>query len=159
MNSIGAALFILGGLSACHRPFASAEQSFEGECWPMGDTLDLSFNNEDTSQVLQLWFPLTLTEAYSYNNIYLQAELTPPSGETSVLPARFPLAEADGTWLSDGKGAELKFDLLMSGGLRFNQKGNYRIRCYQYMRDSLLCGVKSAGITLDIAAADSASGQ
>jgi gliding motility-associated lipoprotein GldH len=154
------ALLMLGGLSGCSRPYATMEQEFPGACWDMGDTLTLRFENTDTAKVYQLWFPLVLTDAYAYNNLYLHAEVTPPSGERSVLPARFPLMEADGTWKGEVQGKEVKFDLLMAGAIRLNQVGGYEIKCYQYMRDSLLCGVQSAGITLDVRqASDSAAVQ
>lgn len=147
-------MLVLAG-SGCNRPFASMEREFDAACWDLKDTLDLRFDNKDTSQVYQMWFPLTLTEDYGYSNIYLHAELTPPSGETTVLPASFPLMGADGAWAGESQGKTVKFDLLMAGAIRLNQTGSYRIRCYQYMRDSVLCGVQSAGITLDVRKADS----
>jgi gliding motility-associated lipoprotein GldH len=157
--ALGICLFALIGLSGCQKPFAAVERSFEGACWDMRDTLDLSFENADTSQVFQMWFPVVVTESYAYNNLYLHVELTPPSGERSVLPARFPLTQADGSWNGEVSGKEAKFDLLMAGGIRLNQKGTYRVRCYHFMRDSVLCGVKSAGITFDQRSADSTAAQ
>jgi gliding motility-associated lipoprotein GldH len=149
----------LGGICGCNDPFASAEKEFGEGCWSIADTLTLRFENTDTTKIYQLWFPLTLTDAYAYNNLYLHAELTPPSGDRSVLPARFPLMEADGAWKGEVNGDEVDFNLLMAGAIRLNQVGSYQIKCYQYMRDSLLCGVKSAGITLDVRQADTSSVQ
>lgn len=133
----------------CNSPHASVSQDFQGGCWNMSDTLDLSFENADTNQVYKLWFPLTLTGTYTYNNIYLRAILIPPTGAPSILPARFALSAEDGTWLTEADGDEAPFDLLLSGAIRFNQKGTYQVRLLHYMRDSVLCGVKSAGITID----------
>lgn len=142
-------LVVLG----CNQPLHSTSSEFEPGCWKMQDTLQLSFNNQDTSQVYTLWFPMVFNEDYPFNNIHLRATLKPPASPEVLLPARFELTDADGKWMTEKEGSTIPFDLQMSSGLRLNQVGEYTIRLYHYMRDSSLCGVVSAGIALDKAIA------
>ena len=137
-------------LASCGAPFSSVSKEFENECWLMQDTLELSFENKDTAQVYSMWFPIVFNDDYAFNNIHLRATVQPPSGETSLLPARFSLVSPTGDWLTEKDGAEIPFDLLVGEGMRFNQVGKYRIRLYHYMRDSSLCGIERAGIMLDV---------
>ena len=143
-------LFVMLG---CNKPQYSATSEFETGCWQMQDTLQLSFDNQDTSQVYALWFPIVFNEDYSFNNIHLRATLKPPTSPEVLLRARFALMDADGKWMTEKEGNTIPFDLQMSSGLRLNQIGEYKIRLYHYMRDSSLCGIASAGIALDKAIA------
>lgn len=139
--------------SGCNRPFATATKAFENACWPMTDTIEVNFENADTSQVYVLWFPLEVeAEDYAYNNIHLRASVTPPSGKPVLIPARFGLVDPTGEWMSEDVGERVGFQLLLSSGLRFNQVGPYKVRLYHFMQDSSLCGVTSAGITIEKAA-------
>jgi|GEM_PF-2545173 gliding motility-associated lipoprotein GldH len=135
---------------ACESPLASVNKSFDDGCWPIQDTLEVEFDNKDTSQVYSLWFPLEVeAEDYPYNNIHLRAAIQAPSGSTTVIPARFGLMDPTGEWLSEDVGERVGFQLLLSSGLRFNQSGTYSIALYHFMQDSSLCGITSAGITLE----------
>lgn len=115
----------------------------------MEDTLKLEFDNEDTSKVFMLGFPIVVSEEYAFHNIYLKAILKAPSGDESAIPGEFVLADPAGVWLSEPSGDLITFQLNVGEGLRFNQKGKYSLRLYHYMRDDMLCGVQQAGIALD----------
>ncbi len=135
--------------SACTDSRIKAELELETQCWTVADTLELKFSNSDTSAVYQLYFPVVFLETYPYNNVYLRAQVTSPSGDQNILPARFQLSAPNGEWYTEPSGEELPFDLGISDGLRFNQEGEYSIALYQYMQDENLCGVSSVGIVLE----------
>lgn len=143
--------WLLISLNACDSHLASTDREIPGDCWAASDTLDLVFSNTDTSKIYQLYFPLTLTEEYSYNNIYLRAIVRAPSGAENVLPARFDLASPNGEWQSEVSGDEIPFTLNLGEGLRFNQTGDYTLRFFHFMRDETLCGVRKIGMVLDLA--------
>lgn len=142
-------LILLGTLQSCSSHFAETEMEFEGVCWQASDTLRLDFESEDTSVVYALTFPITVDDDYPFNNIYLHTILRSPSGEESVIPSEFVLMDRTGAWFSEPEGETVPFQLIVSDGLRFNQKGKYSLRLCHYMRDAELCGVQSAGIRLD----------
>ena len=147
---LSAALILLLLFSACGGShFAKTETQLENECWAASDTLDLSFENSDTSQAYQLYFPITFTEDYPYNNLHLRAVVIAPSGEKNILPSRFDLAAPTGEWFSDPSGDEIPFTLNIGEGLRFTQQGTYTIRMYHYMRDNEVCGVRKIGMVVD----------
>ena len=145
-----AVIFLSVFLPSCSGPAAETENEFDGDCWSMRDTVFLDFDNPDTSSIYQLYFPVTFTEDYSYNNVYLHALVISPSGDQNLLPARFDLMDRQGNWFSDPSGDEIPFKLKMEDGLRFNQLGNYQVKFFHYMRDEPLCGVAKAGIVLDL---------
>ena len=141
---------LLISFSACEPShLAIQEREVPGECWAAADTLHLTFSNQDTSQVYQLYFPITLTEDYPYSNIYLHAIVRAPSGAENVLPSRFDLASPDGKWETEVSGDEIPFTLNLGEGLRFNQIGDYTFRLYHFMRDEPLCGIRKIGMVLD----------
>ncbi|MFM2376801.1 MAG: hypothetical protein RLZZ165_1898 [Bacteroidota bacterium] len=143
---MGAALMIL---SSCSKHFAEKEARFENACWAANDTLRLEFESKDTSQVYALAFPLAVTEDYPFHNIYLRAVVTPPSGDRSILPGEFILADRSGAWLGEPSGDVVRFVLKVGDGLRFDQVGTYGIMLVHFMREELLCGVDAVGILVD----------
>jgi gliding motility-associated lipoprotein GldH len=137
-------------LSGCSSHWASTENEFEGGCWEATDTLRLDFESDDTSKVYALSFPIVLSDDYPYHNIYLRAIMESPSGDKSVIPSEFVLADRTGAWLSEPDGDLIPFQLTVADGLRFNQQGKYVVRLYHFMRDPRICGIQSAGIALDV---------
>jgi gliding motility-associated lipoprotein GldH len=135
--------------TGCSSHWAETETQFEGVCWQASDTLKLEFESKDTSKVFELGFPITVDDDYPFNNIYLHAILTSPSGDASVIPAEFVLTDPSGAWLTEVDGEHATFELKVADGLRFNQKGKYTLRLYHYMRENELCGVERVAIALD----------
>ena len=146
-------LAFLAGLivcsTGCSTHWANTTTDFDAGCWDVKDTLNLEFESNDTSKVYALGFPITFSDDYPFNNIYLHAILRSPSGEESNIPAEFVLSDPAGNWLSEPEGDLIPFQLKVSDGLRFNQTGKYTLRLVHFMRDDALCGVQSAGIFLD----------
>lgn len=152
MRRLTTVICLLLGLSVasgCSSHWAEAKATFEGSCWNLGDTISLDFESTDTSKVFALGFPLTVDDDYPFNNIYVHAILTAPSGDASVIPAEFVLADRTGNWLTEASGEQATFDLKVADGLRFNQLGKYKLRLFHFMRDPQLCGVEQVGISLD----------
>ncbi len=141
-------------MQSCQKHWAESGQNFDAGCWEATDTLLLSFDNTDTNQVYRLQFPLEVTEDYPFNNIYLRAILTSPSGEASVIPSEFKLSSNAGEWYSEPKGDIIPFNLSIADGLRFNQVGAYTVKLFHFMRDDQVCGINRAGIALDQATAN-----
>lgn len=144
---LGCCLLVLS--MGCGSHWADMETDFEGGCWEASDTLRLEFENSDTSKVYALGFPITVSDDYPYHNIFLRAILEAPSGDRSLIPSEFILADPTGAWLAEPDGDLIPFQLTVADGLRFNQIGKYTVRLYHYMRDARICGLQSAGITLD----------
>lgn len=136
-------------LQSCQKHWAEMSMEFEAACWNAEDTLSISFESMDTSQVYQLEFPLEVTEDYPFSNIYIHAILVSPSGDESRIPSSFELCSNAGLWYSKPEGDMIPFHLKISDGLRFNQQGTYQLKMFHYMRDNQICGVQKAGIALD----------
>ncbi len=143
------AMVFMAMLAGCTSHWANTSTDFEAGCWNASDTLSLEFENQDTGQVFVLGFPLVVSEDYPFHNIYLRATLKAPSGDETMIPGEFVLADPTGQWLSEPSGDLVTFQLNVGDGIRFNQKGKYLVRLQHYMRDAQLCGVVRAGISLD----------
>jgi gliding motility-associated lipoprotein GldH len=140
-------IFLLYSCNPGH--IASTATTMDNDCWSMQDTLRMTFENTDTQQVYQLYFPMTFTEDYTYSNLYVRAAVRAPSGEENVLPSRFDLTTPAGEWESEPSGEEIPFTLNLGEGLRLNQTGEYTISLYHFMRDEQICGVREVGLVLD----------
>lgn len=137
------------GVSACgDSSVASMNSDIKGGCWNMIDTLDLTFENTDTSKVYRVQFPLTFTDAYSYRNIYLRILVQPPSGPAGGEAFNFDIQDEYGEWYGDFDGESATYDLELPDPFRMNQLGTYRFRLVHFMRDVSLCGITGAGIRL-----------
>lgn len=124
------------------------EKIFTASCWSYNDTLTYQYENQDTAGILEFRFPVTFTEAYTYNNVYLRLEVTTPGGNTQIVPNQFFLQDATGAWRGEKEDGKIPLVLKVGDGVKLNQPGSYRFRLYHYMQDSLLCGIVKAGVQL-----------
>ena len=136
-------------LASCNGHWQSAALKPEGGCWNVKDTLRLSFESLDTVNAYALSFPLTVSEDYPYNNVYLQATLVSPSGDTAMIPAEFVLTGPSGAWLTEVNGDLATFQLNVGDAIIFKQSGKYAVSLLHYMREGELCGVQSVGVAID----------
>lgn len=148
------ALISVAMVQGCSSHWADEVHEFGAECWTIGDTIGLEFENEDTAQVYRMSLPVVLSQDYPFHNIYLRVQVQSPSGDVTVIPAEFQLADRAGVWLTETKGDLAPFELVMVEGMQFSQVGTYRLGLYHYMRDEQLCGVESAGIAIDAVSQD-----
>lgn len=138
--------FLLALLSSCDNSLARQEQSFPDACWDLTDTLELVYENSDPNLKVQVVAPITFTEDYSFNNLYLRMVAIAPSGQVSVLPYEYELMDVQGNWYGDVSGKKASFELPLSVNQVFPESGSYRFRIYHFMQSPELCGISKAGI-------------
>ncbi|MCB9231543.1 MAG: gliding motility lipoprotein GldH [Bacteroidia bacterium] len=146
-NFAGLILLMLWA-GGCKSPLAHTDQSFEGACWALSDTLSLEFENSEPGKSVKIVAPVTFNQDYPFNNLYLRMEAIAPSGTKSVLPYEYQLMSVTGEWYGDISGDRAKFDLPLSQDQVFPENGTYRFRIFHFMQTDDLCGVESAGISV-----------
>ena len=108
------------------------------------------FTITDTVALYNLYVVLRHTDAYRYNNIWLNVGTQAPAD--SVRYQRFDLqlgSDATG-WEGTGMGDiwELRKSITR-GPFKFNKAGNYKFSVAQIMRENPLPGIISIGIRLE----------
>ena len=140
--------FISAGLYGCKgKVIAESETNFESNCWEIADTLELSFENSDTNQPVQLLTSVTFSEEdYPFRNIFLKMVVVSPSGMEDLVDYRYEVMDVAGNWFSNPSGGKVSFELPLAQTQRLREMGVYQFWVYQFMEGTTLCGVHKAGI-------------
>ena len=142
-----ACLFIIG----CEESSLYQKVVFLPEqAWSYNNRPVFNFNITDTTSSYRVFFIIRHTDAYEYNNIWIQVASHLP-GETTSRSNRFniPLAN-EKQWL--GTGMDDIYDhrvLLYPQPVKFKKTGNYSIEFKQDMRVDPLQHVMNVGLRLE----------
>jgi len=120
------------------------------QSWGYKDANNFVFHISDTASRYRVFFVMRHTDAYEYNNIWIQIASQLP-GDSTWRKDRFniPLANEKG-WL--GTGMDDLFDhrvLLYPQPVAFRKPGNYQLEIKQDMRVDPLEHVMNVGLRLE----------
>lgn len=120
------------------------------QSWGYKDANSFNFQISDTTSRYRVFFVIRHTDAYEYNNIWIQIASQLP-GDSTWRKDRFniPLANEKG-WL--GTGMDDLFDhrvLLYPQPVAFRKPGNYQLEIKQDMRVDPLEHVMNVGLRLE----------
>lgn len=119
---------------------------FPEQSWLSSDTASFNFNIEDSS-FYKIYFVVRHTDAYHYNNIWLNMTVKDPD-TTYVLRREFVLAD-NSRWLGSGMGDVFEHRLAFSNTASRFKPGNYQFKMVQAMREDPLENVINVGIRLE----------
>lgn len=120
----------------------------ENGVWAYVDTLNFSFNIEDTSHYYDLFLSVNHSPEFSNQNLYSRIYTSFPDGTEAVDTISLELTNKFGMWLGDCTKASCKLDLLLKGKTKFRHTGKYVLRLEQYNRVDSLAGIQSIGIMI-----------
>jgi gliding motility-associated lipoprotein GldH len=128
---------------ACHPDSWTARKSFSQNNWAYSDSLVIEPLIEDTSSIHSTEIEISLKENYPFSNLFIREEITTPSDSSFVHIQEFQLMNEEGSWIQkpDVFG-NIKFTLPLLSGIKFREKGKWKISCKQYMRTDSLEGIK-----------------
>jgi len=108
-----------------------------------------SFLITDTTAAYDTYIVLRHTDAYKYNNIWLNIGIQPPADSMRYQKIDMPLGTDANGWMGTGMNDiwEIR-QPLFSQALRFKKGGTYNFTITQIMRDNPLPSVMSAGLRL-----------
>jgi gliding motility-associated lipoprotein GldH len=118
--------------------------------WQQNFTATGDFIITDTVAAYSIYLVLRHTDAYQYNNIWLNVGLQPPGDSMHIQKINLVLGNDANGW--EGSGMNDIWDLrkLLNGGpRRFKQPGKYCFSISQIMRDNPLLHIMSAGLRIE----------
>lgn len=117
--------------------------------WQNNFTAKGTVNISDTTAAYNIYIIIRHTDAYVYNNIWLNVGLQPPGDSMQFQKLNLTLGNDAAGWEGSGMNDIWEVRKLISGlPKRFMKKGEYNFSIQQIMRDDPLSGIMNAGIRL-----------
>lgn len=152
LRKIHFALLLLSGaaffFSACGRINVYEENTpIPGYKWQQNFAAKGSFKIEDTTSAYSIYIVLRHTDAYKYNNIWLNVGMQPPGDTMFFQNVNLTLANDANGWEGSGMNDIWEVRKIVNGQpRRFIKAGEYKFSITQIMRDNPLPGIMSAGL-------------
>ena len=141
-------------LAACSIPSGVFEkdvtiprQQWEGSFKPR---IDFIVKEEDTASLYNVYFVIRHSDAYSYNNIWIQGTILQP-GDTATKSERYDLTLATNEkgWLGAGMDDIYEHRVLIQPETKFSKPGTYSFVIAQIMREDPLKHILNVGIRVE----------
>jgi gliding motility-associated lipoprotein GldH len=118
--------------------------------WQQNFSARGDFIISDTVSVYSIYLVLRHTDAYQYNNIWLNIGLQPPGDSMYIQKVNIKLGDDANGWEGTGMNDiwELR-KLLNVEPRRFKKSGKYNFNISQIMRDNPLSNIISVGLRLE----------
>lgn len=118
--------------------------------WKSNFIIQGSFTITDTTSAYIIYLVLRHTDAYKYNNIWLNIGLQPPGGSLVKQQVDLKLGDDANGWEGNGMNDIWELRKLLNGEpRRFKKAGEYRFTISHIMRDEPLVHVMSAGLRIE----------
>jgi gliding motility-associated lipoprotein GldH len=150
-------LFICLLLVAYARSFSSCKQIdvYEKNTvipqyeWKPGFTARGSFLIKDTSSTYNVYLVLRHTDAYQYNNIWLNIGMQPPGDSMNMQKVDIRLGNDASGWEGSGMNDIWEIRKLLTRHYPMKKAGTYNFTISQVMRDDPLRNVMSVGLRIE----------
>ena len=115
--------------------------------WASAKRVSTMFDVQDTAAYYNLYIIFTHTDAYHYNNIYLNITTIAPGDTAITVQKQLQLAKNNYGWLGTAMDDIIEHRVLLNerGPVKL-KKGNYTFVLQQAMRENPLTGVINAGM-------------
>ncbi|MBS1510909.1 MAG: gliding motility lipoprotein GldH [Bacteroidetes bacterium] len=146
-----AVVFLLFRLTSCTQiNVFEKDTTIPGYNWKSSFEVKGSFTITDTASAYTTYLVLRHTDAYQYNNIWLNVGIQPPADSMHYQKVDMQLGSDATGWMGTGMNDiwEIR-QLLFNQAVRFKKPGNYNFTITQIMRDDPLPAVMSAGLRLE----------
>ena len=118
--------------------------------WSSSFIVSGNFIIKDTVSAYSIYLVLRHTDAYKYNNIWLNIGLQPPGDSLIKQKVDLQLGDDVNGWEGTGMNDIWEVRKLLNGQpRRFKQAGNYNFSISQIMRDNPLANIMSVGIRVE----------
>ena len=117
--------------------------------WQSDFAVTGTFNIEDTLSAYNLYLVLRHTDAYQYNNIWLNVGLQSPGDSLYYQKVDLSLGNDASGWEGTGMNDIWEVRKPLAQNKRFKRKGEYNFSILQVMRDNPLLHIMSAGLRVE----------
>jgi len=137
-------------LSACGPNYLfEEEKSIPDRRWTYADTLDFTFNVEDTTALYNLFVHFVYADTFPNQNVYVKFHTRFPDGKRLSKPLSFDLFDPIGNPTGKCSGGECSTQIGIQQNAFFNQAGAYTITLEQFGRRDPLPGLKTVGFSIE----------
>jgi gliding motility-associated lipoprotein GldH len=124
--------------------------SFPGHQWSSDNKPEIEFEITDTTSLYNIYVVLRHTDAYRYNNIWLNVYTQVPGDTIRRQRLDLRLATDDKGWLGSGMDDIFEHRILITHTpQRLSKAGLYKFRLEQIMREDPLQYMMNAGIRVE----------
>ena len=118
--------------------------------WQYNFQPQFEFNITDTSSSYNMFLVLRHTDAYKYNNIWLNIGIQPPGDTMSFKRLDVTLGSDATGWNGTGLDDIWEYrKLITNGPYQFKKTGDYKISLAQIMRENPLKNIMSIGVRVE----------
>lgn len=138
-------------LTACSVvPVIDQWKNLENNNWNRSQKVKIPVTISDSDHYYNIAVNLRVTNDYKYSNLWMKLHIKDPQGKLSSEQIMLNLADHRGKWTGHNLGNIVSFRLPVIKDKVFNRAGIYNFYLEQYMRDSVLKEVVSAGVQLEM---------
>ena len=146
-------LLLAAFLPACSIPSDVFEKdvTIPGQQWATSfkPRIEFTIPPRDTADQYNVFIVLRHTDAYNYNNIWIQGTVRQP-GDTTAKSQKYDLTLADNNgWKGSGMDDIYEHRVLIQPETRFGKPGTYSFTLEQIMRDDPLPHVLNVGVRVE----------
>jgi len=124
-------------------------ESFPKNEWHVSKQPTFSFEVKDTTSLYHIYFVIRHTDAYKYNNIWVNITTQSPNGTKQTQLVNIKLADNANGWLGAGMDDIFDSRIKITKAPVSLKAGLYQYTIAQAMRDEPLAAVLSAGIRVE----------
>lgn len=117
--------------------------------WHLCDSLQYSFDIQDSAQRYDLSVSVRHRDVYDYTNLYVKILTKLPSGEIKSEVVSLPLCDESGKWLGKCAGDVCFSRILLLSRTYFPIKGTYNFYIMHEMRQEKLKNILDLGLRLE----------
>ncbi len=123
--------------------------SFNNEIWHKDSVIAFDVNIPSGQVAYNIFVNCRINGQYNYSNLFLFIETTLPDSSVKRDTLECMLAKPSGEWLGSGFGNIWSYQIPYKGYVRFPEKGLYKFRLQQAMRETELKHILDAGIRVE----------
>jgi gliding motility-associated lipoprotein GldH len=124
------------------KPFSSHE-------WKGNEKPSFTFEIKDTASLYDIFLVFRHTDAYNFNNIWVNVTTTPPGDTATTQPLDLKLADNQNGWLGSGMDDIFEHRIKITATPVRLKAGKYNFNLQQIMREEPLKHVLNAGIRVE----------
>lgn len=141
--------FFLLILVGCSSPVLDETYSFDNQEWTYSDTLDFSFEIEDTAQLYDMYLEIEHSSKSPHQNIYYQVTYFANDEQVQQHILSFDFFTKKGYSLGDCNNETCTVRSPFSINTEFDKSGVYKLRFVQYTRNNSLMGIHNFNLTIN----------
>jgi gliding motility-associated lipoprotein GldH len=122
---------------------------FNEQAWNYKDSVVFEADIDKIDIPYNVFIDINNREEYKYSNIYLFISLKSPDNKVITDTVDVMLADYKGKWYGNEKGDDYEGHYLFKRTVLFPTKGTYTFSIKQGMRDDIIKGISSVGVSIE----------